>query len=163
MTRYMTDIIQKLWKPEEVGMTYSWCWNRKVLQPKILYLVKLSFKNKGKHKSHFKTKTERICNQQIFCVRNAKRSSSGRENHTTGNSDLQDPKLCRNSKCGHGYNLPHPTPRKISPAPNCLQRHNFLLTWQIWGVFDKWPIPAYTQEHVNPGLLLPTAFPATTE
>ena len=40
--------------------------------------MKLSFKNEGKHKSHFKTKTERICNQQIFCVRNAKRSSSGK-------------------------------------------------------------------------------------
>ena len=87
MTRYMTDIIQKLWKPEEVGMTYSWCWNR-VLQPEILYLVKLSFKNEGKHKSHFKTKSERIFNQQIFCVRNAERSYLGKENHTKGNSDL---------------------------------------------------------------------------
>ena len=152
MTRYMTDIIQKLWKPEEVGMTYSWCWNRKVLQSKILYPVKLSFKNEGKHKSHFRTKTERICNQQIFCVRNAKRSSSGKENHPTSNSDLQDPKLCRNSKCRHEYILPHPTPQQSSPAPDCLQRNSFLLTWQIWGVFDKWPIPAYTQEHVNTGL-----------
>lgn len=49
---------------------------RKVFQPKILYLVKLSFKNEGKHKDTFgQTKTKRICNQQTGTTRTAKSSS----------------------------------------------------------------------------------------
>lgn len=44
------DIIKKLWMPEEVEMTFI-VLKQKDFQLKILYLVKLSFKNEGKHKA----------------------------------------------------------------------------------------------------------------
>jgi len=73
------------------------------------------------------------------------------------------PNYAEIANTGVNITYPSPPPQQSSPVPDCIQRHSFLLTWQVWNVFDKWPIPAYTEEHVNPGLLLPTAFPATTE
>lgn len=76
---------QKLWRLEDIGMTYLSYRSRegKVFQPKILQLVKLSFKGEGKHEGIFRhTKTRRIHNRQNCTVRNAE-SSSGKENRTT--------------------------------------------------------------------------------
>ena len=62
---------EKLCKQKENGGKYIKCWETEKYQPRILYLVKLSFRSKGELKSFTKKiKLEGICCQKTSLERN---------------------------------------------------------------------------------------------